>query len=42
VIMQERLGGISSIKSFRTLYYMIKVSLAILIDKMRRNAEVNR
>jgi glycosyltransferase involved in cell wall biosynthesis len=42
VIMQERLGGVSSIKSFRTLYYMIKVSLAILIDKMRRNAEVNR
>jgi glycosyltransferase involved in cell wall biosynthesis len=42
VIMQERLGGISSIKSFRTLYYMIKVSIAILIDKMRRNAEVNR
>jgi glycosyltransferase involved in cell wall biosynthesis len=42
VIMQERLGGVSSIKSFRTLYYMIKVSLAILIDKMRRHAEVNR
>jgi glycosyltransferase involved in cell wall biosynthesis len=42
VIMQERLGGISSIKSFRTIYYMIKVSLAILIDKMRRNAEVKR
>jgi glycosyltransferase involved in cell wall biosynthesis len=40
VVMQERLGGTSSIKSFRTLYYMIKVSLAILIDKMRRNAEV--
>lgn len=42
VIMQERLGGISSIHSFRTLYYMIKVSLAILIDKMRSNVEVNR
>jgi glycosyltransferase involved in cell wall biosynthesis len=42
VIMQERQGGVSSIKSFRTLYYMIKVSLAILIDKMRRNVEVNR
>jgi glycosyltransferase involved in cell wall biosynthesis len=42
VIMQERLGGISSIKSFKTLYYMIKVSLAILIDKMRKNAEVNQ
>jgi glycosyltransferase involved in cell wall biosynthesis len=42
VIMQDRLGGISSIKSFRTLYYMVKVSLAILIDKMRRNVEVNQ
>jgi glycosyltransferase involved in cell wall biosynthesis len=42
VIMQERLGGISSIKSFRTIYYMIKVSLAICIDKMRRNVEVKR
>jgi glycosyltransferase involved in cell wall biosynthesis len=42
VIMQERLGGVSSIKSFKTLYYMIKVSLAILIDRMRRNVEVKR
>ncbi len=42
VIMQERQGGISSIKSFKTLYYMIKVSLAILIDKMRRTVEVPR
>jgi glycosyltransferase involved in cell wall biosynthesis len=42
VIMQERQGGVSSIKSFRTMYYMIKVSIAILIDKMRRHTEVNR
>ena len=42
VIMQERQGGVSSISSFRTLYYMVKVSLAIFIDKLRRNAEVNR
>lgn len=42
VIMQVRLGGSSSIKSIRTLYYMVKVSLAILIDKLRRNAEANR
>jgi glycosyltransferase involved in cell wall biosynthesis len=42
VIMRERLGGISSIKSFRTIYYMIKVSLAICIDIMRRNVEVKR
>ncbi|MDB5056341.1 MAG: glycosyl transferase family 2 [Bacilli bacterium] len=42
VIMQERQTGTSSIKSFKTIYYMIKVSLAMVIDKMRRNAEVNR
>lgn len=32
VIMNEREGGISSISSFKSIYYMIKVSLAILID----------
>lgn len=42
VIMQERLSGISSIKSFKALYYIIKVSLAIFIDKLRRNVEVKR
>ena len=35
VIMKERTGGTSSIKSFRTAYYMIKVSLAIIIDMLR-------
>lgn len=36
VIMRERVGGKSSITSLRSLYYMMKVSLAIIIDRMRR------
>ncbi len=35
VRMRKRLGGISSIRMFKTLYYMIKVTLAILIDTLR-------
>jgi glycosyltransferase involved in cell wall biosynthesis len=31
VVMSRRMGGKSSITSFRSLYYMIKVSLAIII-----------
>lgn len=31
VIMRERQGGVSSISSIKSMYYMIKVSLAILI-----------
>ena len=30
VVMRERQGGESSIKSFKTIYYMIKVTLSIL------------
>jgi len=36
VAMQERGEGKSSIRSLRSVYYMTKVSLAILIDKMRK------
>ncbi|MGQ7884802.1 glycosyltransferase family 2 protein [Paenibacillus sp. WC2504] len=39
VKMNERLGGVSSIRSFRTLYYMIKVSLAIIIDVLRKSPQ---
>ena len=35
VIMRERNGGVSSISLKKSVYYMIKVSLAILIEKMR-------
>jgi glycosyltransferase involved in cell wall biosynthesis len=35
VIMNEREGGESSISSFKSIYYMIKVSLAVLIDYLK-------
>jgi glycosyltransferase involved in cell wall biosynthesis len=35
VRMNERQGGVSSIRSLRSLYYMLKVSFAILIDRIR-------
>ncbi len=34
VIMRERQGGVSSIHSFKSVYYMIKVSLALIIDRL--------
>lgn len=37
VRMRARIGGISSIRYFATLYYMVKVTLAILIDLMKKN-----
>ena len=36
VIMQKRTGGVSSISPGKSIYYMIKVSLAILIEWIRR------
>ena len=35
VVMRERQGGVSSIHMKRSVYYMIKVSLAILIEWIR-------
>lgn len=35
VIMRERLAGVSSISPGKSAYYMIKVSLAILIERLR-------
>lgn len=35
VQMSERIGGHSSIHHLRSVYYMVKVSLAILIDALR-------
>ncbi len=40
VIMKERQGGISSIQTRRSIYYMIKVSLAILFAKFRKHGGV--
>ncbi len=36
VRMFERQGGVSSIRRLRAAYYMVKVSLAILFDRIRR------
>lgn len=40
VRMHERAGGVSSIRFLRTVYYMVKVSLAILIDRLRHKERV--
>lgn len=34
VTMRERLGGKSSISSFKSVYYMVKVSIAILLQRL--------
>lgn len=36
VEMRERTGGVSSINPLRSIYYMIKVSIAIIIDFTRK------
>ena len=36
VNMRKRLGGASSIRYLKTVYYMIKVTLAILIDTLKK------
>lgn len=35
VIMKERQGGVSSISMLKSVYYMFKVTLAILIERIR-------
>ncbi|HRZ39642.1 MAG TPA: glycosyltransferase family 2 protein [Candidatus Omnitrophota bacterium] len=35
VKMRSRMSGVSSIRYLRTLYYMVKVTLAILLDMMK-------
>ena len=37
VIMREREGGVSSISMKKSVYYMIKVTLAIIIERIRMN-----
>lgn len=34
VIMREREGGVSSIRSFKSIYYMIKVSTSIIMKRL--------
>lgn len=40
VRMRKRLGGMSSIRYLRTLYYMIKVTFAILIDTLKGEPKI--
>lgn len=40
VQMRERQGGRSSIRYMRTAYYMVKVTLAILVDRIRSKEKV--
>jgi glycosyltransferase involved in cell wall biosynthesis len=35
VLMHPRRGGVSSLRAFRPTYYFLKVSLAILLDRLR-------
>ncbi len=41
VRMYERQGGISSIRSIDSLYYMTKVTLAIVVDRIRRKEQLS-
>ena len=36
VVMRERIHGLSSIRYLITLYYMVKVTFAILLDKLKQ------
>lgn len=40
VQMRERLGGQSSIRYLKTFYYMVKVTLAIVLDKLKERKEL--
>lgn len=40
VIMRERVGGVSSISKFKSFYYMIKVSIAIIMQRAIIKREV--
>lgn len=35
VIMRARAGGVSSISPLNSIYYMVKVTIAILIERIR-------
>ena len=39
VMMRERQGGVSSINLEKSVYYMIKVSMAILIENHRQGGK---
>lgn len=37
VVMKERIGGISSISVKKAVYYMVKVTLSIILEKIRKH-----
>ena len=39
VEMKERLGGVSSIRAWKNAYYMINVSLSIVITSMKKGSD---
>ena len=39
VVMRERIGGVSSINPLKSVYYMVKVSLAIILHGVFRRGE---
>lgn len=40
VVMRERQNGVSSIRFFKPIYYMLKVTISILISRMKRKKKV--
>lgn len=42
VVMQERIGGESSINGVKSIYYMIKVSISIIIKRITTRRRVKR
>lgn len=42
VVMKERTGGTSSITFFKSIYYMIKVSLALVLQKISWNGRKHK
>ncbi len=40
VVMRKRQGGLSSIRYFKTLYYMVKVTVAILLSMLKKKRKV--
>ena len=42
VVMQERQGGVSSIRALSSVYYMVKVSLSLVIYRLSRSRKGGR
>ena len=42
VVMEERQGGVSSIRSLKSAYYMIKVCLALVVDRISTKRKAGR